>query len=103
MVLKMNLEVLPEGKHSAKQNRRVDRRNFRVPRSFAGVDVGEVVEESSMRGHLLSKEAECDKNSFARIGKGNKSAFLSDAKSSQPKPRCCNAANNIGVVRPHVA
>ena len=41
------------GEDSAKQDRSVHRRNFRVPNPLAGIDVGEVIKEAAMVGKFL--------------------------------------------------
>src|ERR1700690_2281702 len=93
------LEVLPAGENSTKQDGRVDRRDFGVPHSFARVNVGEVIEESSMRGQLFPQKAQTSHNSLARLGQWNISAFLSNAKRGQPKTRCRDARYQSGVIR----
>ncbi len=50
------LKVLAAGKDAAKQNGGIDGRDFRVPDSFPGIDVGKVVEESAMRRQRVAKE-----------------------------------------------
>ena len=47
------LEILLAGEGSAKQHGGVDGRDFGVPHAFAGVDIGEVIEEAAMRGQLV--------------------------------------------------
>jgi hypothetical protein len=47
------LEMLPAREYSAKENGCVDGRNFGIPKPFAGIYVGKVIEEPPMVGQLL--------------------------------------------------
>ena len=49
--------MLAAGEDAAKQNRRVDRRNFRIPEPLARVDIGPVVEETAMVRQFLPQKA----------------------------------------------
>ena len=69
-------EVFAAGEHAAQQDGGVDGRDFRVPDPFAGIQVGPVVEEAAMRGHLLRQEASV---AIAR----------SRASVSETHPFCC--------------
>ena len=51
-------KVLAAGQDAAEQDGGVDRGDFGIPDPFAGVDVGEVIEESAMRRQLPPKKYE---------------------------------------------
>ncbi len=72
-------EVLPAGQNAAEQNRRVDGRDFRIPRPFARVYVGPVIEEAPVNGQLLPQKPQGGKNSLAGIGERDKASLLPDA------------------------
>src|SRR3981189_3159811 len=99
----MFLEMLPATENPAEQNRGVDGRNLGIPDALACIDVGKVVEESTVSRHLLPEEAQSGENSIARVVKRKKSAFFSDAQSGQPKSGSRDTADIGIVVGLHVA
>ncbi len=77
--------MLPAGQDAAQQNGRVDRGDFGIPDSFAGVDVGPVIEESAMVGQRFPQKAQRGQHPVARLGKRNEAALLSDAQRREAK------------------
>jgi len=77
------LKVLAAGEDAAEQNCGIDRRDLGVPDSFAGIDVGEVKEESAMRRQLPPKKDEGRDDAQARILVGEEAALLRDADCGQ--------------------
>jgi len=80
------------GENTTQQDGRVDRRDFGIPNSLAGVDVSEVVEKSPMGRHLFPEEAQSRQNPIPRIGRCNEFPLFPDTKSGQPKSCCRNTA-----------
>ena len=80
--------MLAAGEDAAEQDRGVDGGDFRVPDAFAGVDVGEVKEESAMGGQLSSTETTrvLTTRSARRPGARRSRAFLAMQMAVRPKP-----------------
>src|SRR3981189_1345402 len=93
----MFLEMLPATENPAEQNRGVDGRNLGIPDALACIDVGKVIEESTVSRHLLPEEPQTSENSIARIVTRKKSAFFSDAQSGHLSSGCGDTAD-IGIV-----
>src|SRR5216684_3458136 len=99
----MFLEVLPAGENSAEQDGRVDGGDFGIPDALASINVGEVVEKPSMRGHFFPEEAQSRQNAVSRLRKRNKPALLSDAEGGQAKSRSRNTADIGVIIDQHIA
>ena len=97
------LKVLAAGEDAAEQYCGVDRRDFGVPDSFAGIDVGEVIEESAMRRQLPPKKYERRDDAQARVLVGDVAALFCDADCGQAKTGGGDACDHAGVVDAHVA
>ena len=81
------LEVLPAGKNSAEQNGRVDGRDFGIPHPLAGVDVGEVIEESAMSGHFFPEKTQSRHRALASFAdKDTKPRFCPMQRAVSPNP-----------------
>src|ERR1700721_2248153 len=93
----MFLKVLPASQNSAEQDRGVDGRDFGIPHALAGVDVGEVIEESSMSRHLLPEKTQSGQSPVARVGERNVSAFFCDAQCGQAESGGRNTAY-VGII-----
>ena len=91
------LEVLAAAQNPAQQNRGVDRGDFRIPKPFAGVDVGEVIEKSAMVGQGLPQEAQRVEDAGTRLVERNKTALLPNAEGREPESGGRNAGD-YGVV-----
>src|ERR1035438_1002504 len=100
---RMFFKVLSTSKNAAEQNRRINRGNFRVPNSFARVQISEMIKESPMRRHLLPQKTKREQNPIARLVKRNESALLRDAERRQPKARGGNAGNHARVLSLYLA
>jgi hypothetical protein len=50
------LKMLTAGEDAAQQDGGIDGRHFRVPHSFACVDIGKVVEEPAVRGEFVPQK-----------------------------------------------
>ena len=81
------LKILPAGKDAAKQDRGIDRRDFRVPDSLPRVDVGKVIVEPAMRGQRSLKKGERRNHAQTRVLMRNEAARLGDADRRQAKAR----------------
>src|ERR1700688_817666 len=99
----MLLEVLPASKNSAKQDRRLDGRDFGITHALASVDIGKVIEETSMGGHLLPQETQGGESPFPHVVRRNESALFSNAQSGQAKSRSGNTADRGGTISLDVA
>src|ERR1700722_2616013 len=97
------MKVLAAGKNAAEQDCSIDGRDFRVPYSFARIDIGKVKEESAMRGQLLPKKIECRKNAQTCVLMGDEAALFCDADCSQSKTSGGNAGHDTGVLYAYVA
>src|ERR1700728_415971 len=96
-------KVLAAGEDAAKQDRRIDGRDLRVPQSFAGIDVGKVIEESAMRGQSSPKKGEGRQHTQTSVLLRDKAAFFRDADGGQSKACGGDAAHQTGVVSTRVA
>ena len=92
------LKVLAAGKDAAEQDRGIDGRDFGVPDSFAGIDVGEVIEESAMRRQLPPKKYECRNDAQARVLVGDEAALFCNADCGQAKTGGRDACDYAGVL-----
>src|ERR1700722_2552355 len=97
------LKVLTAGKNAAEQDCSIDGRDFRVPYSFAGVDIGKVKEESAMCRQLLPKKIESRNNAQAGVLTGDQAALFCNADCSQSKTSGRDACHDTGVFYSHVA
>src|SRR5271170_2208378 len=97
------LKVLTAGENAAEQDCSIDGRDFGVPHSFAGIDIGKVKEESAMRWQLLPKKIQCRKNADTCVLMGDEAALFCNADCSQSKTGGCNAGHDTGVLCAHVA
>ena len=86
-----------------KQDSGIDRRDFRVPDSFAGIDVGEVIEKSAMRRQLSPKKYERRDDAQPRVLVGDKAAFFCDADGRQAEAGRRDAGDDAGVVAADIA
>src|SRR5258707_179121 len=91
------LKVPAAGKDPAKQNGGVHRRDFRVPDSFPGIDVGKVVEESAMRRQRVPKKSEGRNHAQASVLVRDEGALFCNADRRQAKAGGCNACHHAGV------
>src|ERR1700733_5585265 len=96
-------KVLAAGEDAAKQNRRIDGRDLRVPQSFAGIDVGKVIEESAMRGQSSPKKGEGRQHAQASVLEGDKAALFCNADGGQAETGGGDAAHHTRVVDARVA
>src|SRR5258708_18532398 len=96
-------KVLAAGKNAAEQDCGIDGRDFRVPYSFAGIDIGKVKEEAAMRWQLLPKTIECRNHAQACILMRDETALFCNADCSQSKTGGRNACHDTGVRCAHVA
>ena len=96
-------KVLAAGKNAAKQDCGIDRRDFRVPHSFPGIDVGKVIEESAMRRQCSPKKRERRQHAQASVLVGDEAALLRDADRSQAKAGGGDAGHDPRVRRARVA
>src|SRR5580704_3016665 len=86
------------GENSAEQYGCINRREFGLPEALAGIDIGPMIEKSTLRGQLLPQKAQGVDYPFAGQSKGNISAFFADAQRSQTEPRGGDAAH-YSVIR----
>src|SRR5271170_1700035 len=96
-------KVLAAGEDAAKQDRRIDGRDLRVPQSLAGIDVGEVIEESAMRGQGSPKKGEGRQHAQASVLVRDKAALVCNADGGKAKTGGGDAAHHPGVVGARVA
>src|SRR3981081_1917359 len=96
-------EMLAAGKNSAQQNGRINRRNFRVPNPFAGVDIGEVVEKSTMLRQLFPQESQGCEDAFQCCFGGDESALVTDAECGEANYGCGDAGHYSLVIYVQVA
>ena len=94
------LEMLPAGEHAAKQDRRIDRRDLRVPDPLAGVDIGEVIEEAAMRGQLVPEKESVSTTRARASARLTKPRFSPMQMAVRPKPvDAMLAARLVSLVR----
>ena len=96
-------EVLATTKHSAQQNGCIHGRNFRIPNPFAGVDIGEVVEESTVLRQLFPQESKGGENAFQRSFTGDEATLVTDAECGEAEPGCRDAGHDSLVIHVQVA
>src|ERR1700730_19168634 len=96
-------EVLATSQHSAQQNGCIHGGNLRVPNPFAGVDIGEVVEESTMMRQLFPQESKGCENAFQGRFRGDEATLVTDAECGEAEPGCRNAGLNSLVLHMRVA
>src|ERR1022692_853245 len=97
------LKVLEAGKYAAQQQRCIDRRSFRVPYSFARVDICKVKKKASMSRQLVPQKVQRRSHPRARVVIGNESPHRSDADCRQAKADRRDTCNNRGVFGADVA
>src|SRR5580704_1797066 len=97
------VKVLAAGEDAAKQDRRIDGRDLRVPQSLAGIDVGKVIEEAAMRGQSSPKKGEGRQHAQASVLARDKAALFCNADGGQAKTGGSDAAHHPGVVDARVA
>ena len=73
----------PAGENPAEKNSRVDGRDFRIPQSFARIDIGPVIKKAAMIRKFFPVKAQRIQHAFPGLGAGNKPALVSNAKSRQ--------------------
>src|SRR5215472_7137686 len=98
----MRLEVLATSKNATDQNGSINRRNFRVPDSFASVYIREVVEKAAMRWQLLPQETQGCERPVACISRRYVTIPFPNAQSSQAKTRCSDTRDNTVVARANI-
>src|SRR5271165_1559462 len=96
-------EMLAAGQDSAKQNRSVNRRHFRIPHPLSGIDVCEVIEKTAVLGQLLPQEAKPGNRPFHRGIPRYETAPISNAKRREAKTSGRNAGHDSLVVDVDVA
>src|SRR5437588_4151282 len=96
-------EVLATTQHSAQQNGGIHGRNFRVPNPLSGVDIGEVVEESTMLRQLFPQESKGCENPFQGRFSGDEATLVTDAECGEAEPGGCNAGHDSLVIHVQVA
>src|ERR1700693_3255227 len=93
----MFLEMSPASEKAAQQDGGINGRDFGIPNSFSRVNVGEMVEKTSMCGHLFPEKAQSSQHPVPSIGRRNKFPSLTDAKSCQAKS-CGRDTGYDGIV-----
>ncbi len=74
------VEVGAGGEDAAEEDSRVDGGDFDVDEWLAGFDVGEVVEEAVLVGHLVEVKVECGDDLFFDAVGGEVASFVGDAE-----------------------
>src|ERR1700744_5458029 len=97
------MKVLAAGKNPAEQDGCINRRDFRVPYSFARIDIGKVKKESAMRRQLLPKKIERRNHAQACVTMGDEAAVFCNADCRQPKASGGNACHDAIVPRNDIA
>src|SRR5580693_6797616 len=93
----MFLEMSPASEQAAQQDGGIYGRDFGIPNSFSRINVGEMVEKTSMCGHLFPQKAQSSQYPVPSIGRRNKFPLLTDAKSCQAKS-CGRNTGHYGIV-----
>src|ERR1700733_13102091 len=97
------MKVLTAHEDAAEQDSRTDRRECRVPYSFARIDIGKVKKESAMGWQLFPKKIERRNHAEARVTMGDESALFCNADCSQSKTGGGNACHDAIVPRNDIA
>ena len=92
------LEIPAAGEHAAQENRRVDRRDLRIPFPLAGGDVGPVVEEAAMVWYLFPQEAQTTNRPIDRLIVGHEPPRVTNTQRRQPESGRGNAAELVLVI-----
>ena len=96
-------EVFTASQDSTEEYGGVDGGDFGVPHALAGVDVGEVIEESAMMRHFFPQEAEGGKDALQGGAPGNEAALLGDAQRGQAETGGGDASYDAFVGCLHIA
>jgi hypothetical protein len=72
--------VLPAGEYAAQQDCGINRRNFGVVYSLAGIHIHEVVEKTVSVRHLVEKETQRSLDTRNNAGVGHVAALVRDAE-----------------------
>jgi len=97
------LKILPAHQHTAKQDGRIHRGDFRIPNSLAGIHVREVVKKTAMRRQLVPQKGKRLNHSQPGYGITYESAFFANADGGQAKAGGCNAGAETCIIRPDTA
>jgi len=97
------VKMLAAGEDAAKKDGGINGRYLRIPHSFAGVDIGEVIEESAMRGQLVPQKGQALENAFARLRMTDKSAHFSDTDGCKAEAGGRDTGGCAGVFGTNVA
>src|SRR6516164_2894246 len=85
------------GENAAQQDVRVHRRHFRIPNPFAGVDIGPVIQETTMMWKLMGKKIQGADDPQPSFGAGQKSSLIGDTKRGKAKSGGGDAGDVRGI------
>ena len=97
------VKMLLAGEDAAEEDRGIDRRYLRVPHSFTGVDIGEVIEESAMSGQFVPQERQALDYALARLGVTYKAAHFPDTDGGEAEAGGRDTRNSACVFGADVA
>src|SRR5205807_2485783 len=91
-------KILPRGKNTAKENRRIDGRKFALGPAFAGFHVDEMEEESVLVVQVIGEETQRKANALDNFRRLPVAAMVTDTKTSQAKTGGGDARHGVRII-----